>query len=65
MTFERLLFWFGVAHAVAYAVAGGGVLFTILLNDAVRRLGVGRDILRMYGRHLREKQQRERQDRAA
>lgn len=52
-----LLYWFGVFHAAAYAVAGGALLASRLIGWAVRRFRLQADLVRAFGQMLAERRE--------
>ena len=52
-----VLFWVGAVHVAIYAIVGTTALGSIVINWAVRRFGLHKEMLRAYGRILVERQE--------
>ena len=48
MSMGDAIWWFGLAHIVAYSLAAGSALMIWTLNVTYRRLGIGGKVLRAH-----------------
>lgn len=52
---EGFLFWFGVLHAAAYALAGFLVASALFVEWLLKRLRIKREVLIAYNEYLKRK----------